>query len=928
MKQNNLLKLSLMILLMFFAVATSWGQTNPAAQSLPYSQNFSSLSGTTYPAGWQGWTISGNMSTTIPTAAPNGDKALSAGTNATNSGVVMNMSGKMGVMSTNSNQNAIVLAINTTGQSSINVSYVAATQRQESSARIGAIGLQYRIGTSGDFTNVDGTIYRNPGGSNNTSGTASISPATISITLPAAANNKPIVQLRWAIGDSSGSGNRPSFSIDDISVSVLSLPCATPTGSIVEDIVEAVVPNTATFAVNNATNYTSVQWQLSTNQGGTWSNINGANQISYTTGATTIAMDGYMYRAVLTNASSNCTTTTHQTNPAYLFVNISDEPTISVGSVPAFSTTTGQTDTESITISGINLEGDITLVLSDNTHFDISHDSFPETGGNVNSTLTITYSPLTAGNHSATITLSSPNAVDLILNLNGTASLGVPVATEATDVSYNNFTANWDAVLGAESYEIDVYTIQGNAPVPVNVVGWNFTDNNVTADYGIAGNLNKTISTNSSGTINWLSGSGNSNPPAISNSGWDGGSGSKYWQVNFTTIGISNMKLSSVQRSSNTGPGNFKVQYSLNGSSWFDVAGGAVTVDNDFTTGKLTNVSLPSACENQSLVYLRWIMTNNIQADGEGNVASSGTSAIDDILVTGEQGGTSVVYILQDENVGNITSYEVTDLDPETIYSYVVRALAGAATTTNSNEITVETTAIPAGAIWENGEWLAGIEPDIDRDVTINGDFYISDYDSFEAKTLTVNGSLLIETDYTITVNGLITNNAGPSNFIVENGANLIQLTDGSNIGEITVIRNSKPMKRLDYTLWSSPVIGQNLFGFSPDTVNGITNYPGSTGRIYIYDGVVDTYINPNPFTADAVMNEAVGYLFRAPNNYHATNEVVYQGTFTGTPFNGGLTVPVYAGGYTSVGNPYPSNIDSELFMSANGSVSTLYFWN
>ncbi|SMC93325.1 T9SS sorting signal type C domain-containing protein, partial [Moheibacter sediminis] len=31
---------------------------------------------------------------------------------------------------------------------------------------------------------------------------------------------------------------------------------------------------------------------------------------------------------------------------------------------------------------------------------------------------------------------------------------------------------------------------------------------------------------------------------------------------------------------------------------------------------------------------------------------------------------------------------------------------------------------------------------------------------------------------------------------------------------------------------------------------------------------------------------------------------------------------------YTSVGNPYPSNIDSELFMSANGSVSTLYFWN
>jgi hypothetical protein len=35
-------------------------QTNPVAQAMPYSQDFSGLaaSATTYPVGWQGWTIS------------------------------------------------------------------------------------------------------------------------------------------------------------------------------------------------------------------------------------------------------------------------------------------------------------------------------------------------------------------------------------------------------------------------------------------------------------------------------------------------------------------------------------------------------------------------------------------------------------------------------------------------------------------------------------------------------------------------------------------------------------------------------------------------------------------------------------------------------------------------------------------------------
>src|SRR5690606_8217386 len=135
-----------------------------------------------------------------------------------------------------------------------------------------------------------------------------------------------------------------------------------------------------------------------------------------------------------------------------------------------------------------------------------------------------------------------------------------------------------------------------------------------------------------------------------------------------------------------------------------------------------------------------------------------------------------------------------------------------------------------------------------------------------------------------------------------------------------------QPMIRLDYTLWSSPVLNQNLFNFSPETVNGVTNYIGSLGRIYIYGA--NGYVNPNPFDENSVMNSGTGYLFRSPNNFDASVPAVYEGVFTGIPFNGDLSVTTVANNYTSLGNPYPSNLDADLLFAANSeTLQTLYFW-
>ncbi|HSC39473.1 MAG TPA: hypothetical protein VLD19_16430, partial [Chitinophagaceae bacterium] len=200
--------------------AAAFTQTNPTAQTLPYTQNFDAFTGstTTYPAGMQGWAIAGSTAAAYPTAAPSGDQVLAGATNASSSAFVGDMNGKIGFLCTGAVLRSVALAINTSSTTAISVSYLAATQRQQATARVGAIGLQYRVGTSGVFTDVAGSEYQDPGGTDNITGTGSISPQTITVTLPVACENQPIVQLRWVYREVSGSGNRPGFSIDNIAI--------------------------------------------------------------------------------------------------------------------------------------------------------------------------------------------------------------------------------------------------------------------------------------------------------------------------------------------------------------------------------------------------------------------------------------------------------------------------------------------------------------------------------------------------------------------------------------------------------------------------------------------------------------------------------------------------------------------------------------
>ena len=213
------------------------------------------------------------------------------------------------------------------------------------------------------------------------------------------------------------------------------------------------------------------------------------------------------------------------------------------------------------------------------------------------------------------------------------------------------------------------------------------------------------------------------------------------------------------------------------------------------------------------------------------------------------------------------------------------------------------------GTSWSNGAPTASV------DAIIAGDYSVAA--NITAKTLTVNNSAVatIPSGNNVTVTGAVTVTA-PATLTLSNNANLIQGgTTNTNTGNVIVKRNSSPLKRLDYTLWSSPVSGTlTLEQFSPKTSR-------DPNRFYTYNG-------GSAFAAIATTSTfeaGKGYLIRMPNDA-STSPTAFEGVFTGTLNNGTITVSgLDSDKYYSVGNPYPSTISADAFLTANP--GTLYFW-
>ncbi len=226
------------------------------------------------------------------------------------------------------------------------------------------------------------------------------------------------------------------------------------------------------------------------------------------------------------------------------------------------------------------------------------------------------------------------------------------------------------------------------------------------------------------------------------------------------------------------------------------------------------------------------------------------------------------------------------------------------------------------GTAWSNGAPAAGTE------TLINGTYATNSGDVFTTSRLTVNpgGSFTVKANTNIIVENEVVNNAGATGIILENNGNLIQINNSINTGAITVNRNCSALLRNDYTLWSAPVASANqyLLAFSPETLSA---------RFLTYDTFSNHYVAvANPATVAFATGNA--YLIRMPNTTSSTVPTIYSGVFAGVPNNGTVSIDLnYDGinkiGYNLVGNPYPSPIDMNKFVSDNAATitGTLYFW-
>lgn len=182
---------------------------------------------------------------------------------------------------------------------------------------------------------------------------------------------------------------------------------------------------------------------------------------------------------------------------------------------------------------------------------------------------------------------------------------------------------------------------------------------------------------------------------------------------------------------------------------------------------------------------------------------------------------------------------------------------------------------------------------------------------------------LVVANGASITVHGDIVNNGS---FIVEDGGSLVQRTNSGEIlgdGTYAFKRSTKPVKRYDYTYWSSPVNTFTAKAVSPATLHD---------KYFKYNNAAGEWQNiPN---GNEQMEIAKGYIIRAPQNYSITVPAVYTATFTGKPNNGDVYSETIStnpnGNWSLIGNPYPSAINADALLTHSNNIGingTIYLW-
>ncbi|WP_348823681.1 LamG-like jellyroll fold domain-containing protein [Flavobacterium aestuarii] len=254
---------------------------------------------------------------------------------------------------------------------------------------------------------------------------------------------------------------------------------------------------------------------------------------------------------------------------------------------------------------------------------------------------------------------------------------------------------------------------------------------------------------------------------------------------------------------------------------------------------------------------------------------------------------------------GNTTT--IPNLAPGT---YTASVSADVCFSANSGNIIINPDPISTTS-WNGTSWSTG-SPTVLKRVIFDGgssNTYTVASDLSMCSCQINSGTVLVKSDTVLFVDQGIDINSS-TNVIFENSSSLVQGSSNViNSGNITYKRTTSPIKDFDYVYWSSPVAGQTLGLLSP-----------SSDKYWSFAN--DNWV---PEGSASIMTAGKGYIARVPR--YSTSQQV---DFIGVPNNGPVSIAAQGNLKGNlIGNPYPSAINADSFITDNASVinGALYFW-
>jgi hypothetical protein len=217
---------------------------------------------------------------------------------------------------------------------------------------------------------------------------------------------------------------------------------------------------------------------------------------------------------------------------------------------------------------------------------------------------------------------------------------------------------------------------------------------------------------------------------------------------------------------------------------------------------------------------------------------------------------------------------------------------------------------------WNGSSWSNG-EPSISKSVVLAANFTGGNIVACSLKvntgvSLTVNNNNFIQVRNDITNNGIIS---------VEDGGSMIQINNSATYfsgNPISYKRKTTPLKQYDYTYWSSPV------------ANPLLSQLATNSLFYSFNPSINNWVWQAGTTS---MAKGAGYIGRSPSGLNYATPQIVETCFVGIPNNGDISIPIAkgTGAFNLIGNPYPSSIDIDLFLTdaANSGIvnGTVYLW-